>query len=88
MNYKTLALVLAGILIGCGAGNAARAFAQQFPPSPAAPKWQQFCEKLDVDEEKDLQRIREVGLAGWEVVSAAPFAPHSHGLYCFKRPAP
>ena len=42
-SWRSVALVLSGILIGCGAGAVHHASAQPFPANVAAPKWVLFC---------------------------------------------
>jgi hypothetical protein len=86
---KNVALVLLGLVIGCGAGAAVtqQAGAQGYPmgpavPAPAAPagaRWQQFCEQASsVQEASSMASAR--GVEGFELVAMY------NGVVCFKRP--
>jgi hypothetical protein len=82
---KNAALVLLGLVIGCGAGAAVtpRATAQGYPmaaPAPVAtPRWQQFCEPAaSVQEASSMASAR--GVEGFELVAMY------NGVLCFKRP--
>ena len=84
---RNIALVLVGLLIGCGAGAVAtqRATAQGFPSGPlpaAAPppqRWQQFCEQVgSVQDASAVAAAR--GVDGFEMVAMY------NGVRCFKRP--
>jgi hypothetical protein len=86
---RNIALVLVGLLIGCGAGAAAthRATAQGYPmaPMPAQPahgqRWQQFCEQTgSAQEASSMAGAR--GAEGYELVTLY------NGVLCFKRPLP
>lgn len=88
MMKKNVALVLLGLVIGCGAGAAVtpRATAQGYPMAPpgapAAPagaRWQQFCEQAaSVQEASSMAGAR--GVEGFELVAMY------NGVMCFKRP--
>jgi hypothetical protein len=84
---KNVALVLLGLVIGCGAGAAVtpRATAQGYPmgpqpaPTAAGPRWQQFCEQAaSVQEASTMAGAR--GIEGFELVAMY------NGVVCFKRP--
>lgn len=82
---KNVALVLLGLVIGCGAGAAVtpRATAQGYlapAPAPApGPRWQQFCEQAaSVQEASSMVAAR--GVEGFELVAMY------NGVVCFKRP--
>jgi hypothetical protein len=83
---RNIALVLVGLVIGCGAGAVAtqRATAQGFPGGPlpaAAPpqRWQQFCEQVgSVQDASAVAAAR--GVDGFEMVAMY------NGVLCFKRP--
>ncbi len=82
---RNAALVLLGLVIGCGAGAAVtpRATAQGYPPAApapvAGPRWQQFCEQAaSVQEASSMASAR--GVEGFELVAMY------NGVLCFKRP--
>ena len=83
---KNVALVLLGLVIGCGAGAVVtqQADAQGYPmgPTPSAPvgaRWQQFCEQASsVQEASSMASAR--GVEGFELVAMY------NGVLCFKRP--
>lgn len=98
--------ILVGVLVGC-AGTAVvtlqhGAAAQEYAPSPSAPRWQQQCQVVDkYPQNRDRgplmqrinQRLTSMGNEGWELVSV-PTPTQGHGgiwsevMLCFKRPAP
>ncbi|WP_434418833.1 hypothetical protein [Nannocystis pusilla] len=87
-SWKSIALVLAGIILGCSANAMRGAQAQTaFPPNPAATKWQQYCEHVDDDEEASA-RAQAAGAQGFEIAALSLYAGNSNDLViCFKRPA-
>jgi len=87
-SWKSIALVLAGIILGCGANAVRGAQAQPtFAPNPAAPMWQQYCEHVDGDEEAS-QRAQAAGAQGFEIAALSLWTGSSDDLViCFKRPA-
>ena len=86
---QNAALVLAGLLLGCGAGAAAthQAVAQSAsssgpagpmgPTGPAGPtgaaRWQQYCEELRQNPQELNQVLAQRGAEGWEL-AAMPFS--------------
>jgi hypothetical protein len=95
-KMRNIALVLGGLVIGCGAGAAATngAFAVDPLTMPSAPatgvRWQQFCEVLKSDPKDVNATLAARGAEGWEMV-AVPYtwtAYGAAGAICFKRPAP
>jgi hypothetical protein len=77
---KSVALVLAGVLLGLLAGVAVvpRVHAQA---APSPQRWQHVCEPVSsVPEASGHAAAR--GAEGWELVGYAA------GAVCFKRPAP
>jgi hypothetical protein len=86
---KNVALALAGLVVGCGAGAvtthhvSAQGFTSPTPqgPSPVAVRWQQHCEQApNVQEASNLAGVR--GVEGYELVALY------NGVMCFKRPVP
>jgi hypothetical protein len=92
-TWKSVALIVTGILIGCGTGAAGTAAAQSFAASPGAPKWQQQCIQVNgrffVGADDLNGTLRSMGQEGWELVGIAyPGDRHTQALMCFKRPVP
>lgn len=94
MGTRNVALVLAGLLLGCGAGAAAthQAVAQAPVPAPAlapagaqaAPpgggvRWQQYCEELRQSPGELNQLLAQRGAEGWEL-AAMPFSWTGQGF--------
>jgi hypothetical protein len=75
--WKNVALVLTGILIGCGGAGGARALAD-YPPT--APKWQHMCLGPSGSVSGINDDVKKGGDEGWELVTA------TGGIVCFKRP--
>lgn len=85
-SWKAIALVLAGIVLGCAA-DVVRAV-HAFAPSPTATVWQQYCQDAENHEEAN-QRVQAAGAQGFELVSASVLHSNTDDLLiCFKRPAP
>ncbi|MBL8972172.1 MAG: hypothetical protein JNK56_16430 [Myxococcales bacterium] len=87
-SWRSISLILIGIILGCGANAIHGANAQPtYAPNPAAPRWQQFCEHLDFDKDA-AQRIQSAGDSGWELVGMNLIAQSDEDAFvCFKRPA-
>ncbi|MDC0715637.1 hypothetical protein [Nannocystis bainbridge] len=88
-SWRSIALVLAGIILGCSANAMRGAQAQPaFPANPAATRWQQYCEHVDGDEEAN-ERAQAAGAQGFELAALSLYASNTDDLViCFKRPAP
>jgi hypothetical protein len=95
-KMRNVALVLGGLLMGCGAGAVATrgAFAVDPLSMPSAPtavvRWEQFCEELRPNPKELNYVLAARGAEGWEVV-AIPYTwtgQGAAGAVCFKRPAP
>jgi hypothetical protein len=98
---RNVALVLAGLLLGCGAGAAATrhavaqapaapagAYTSQASPAPTGPTWQQYCEDLRPTPQELNQLLAQRGAEGWEL-AAMPVTWTGQGFtggICFKRP--
>ena len=80
------------VLVGCAVGaTMPRLAAQSYPPNPSAQTWEQFCERIDgQDDEGDQSlvnnRLGVRGSQGFELVSTS-FDPASNAWACFKRQA-
>lgn len=87
-SWRSISLVLIGIILGCGANAMHGAQAQtSYAPNPAATRWQQFCEHLDFDKDA-AQRIQAAGDQGFELVGMDLIAQSDEDAFvCFKRPA-
>jgi hypothetical protein len=89
-SWRSIALVFAGIILGCGANAMSGAHAQQvaFPASPSAQTWQQYCEIIDNVDQLN-ERVRAAGSYGFELVNTSLQHGNGNDTYaCFKRPAP
>jgi hypothetical protein len=95
-NLRNVALVLGGLVMGCGAGAVATkgAFAVDPLSVPSQPstggRWQQFCEELRSSPQDVNLLLAARGAEGWEMV-AIPYTwtpQGAAGAVCFKRPAP
>jgi hypothetical protein len=90
ITWKSVALVLAGIILGCGATVLRGAQAQSgaprptFAPNPAATKWQQYCTYFRSYEEAN-QYAEWAGAQGFELVEGTKI--QADLALCFKRPA-
>ena len=88
-----VALVLAGLITGCGAGAVAthRAVAQtETAPPSSSTRGQQYCEELRLDPQELNALLAQRGADGWEL-AALPFTSTGQGFtgaLCFKRPLP
>ncbi len=95
-SITNVALVLAGLALGCGAGAAATRSAgavdplDAYSPGPVRPRWEQFCEPISGGDTANLNaRLALRGSEGWEMI-AMPFTwtgQGAAGAVCFKRPA-
>lgn len=87
-SWKSISLVLAGIILGCSANAMRGANAQPtFAPNPAATRWQQYCEHLDDDEEANAS-AQAAGAQGFEIAAVSLHNGNSDDLViCYKRPA-
>jgi hypothetical protein len=95
-SITNVALVLAGLAIGCGAGAVATRPAGAVDPldaysaSAPRPRWEQFCEPISGGDAAVLNaRLAMRGAEGWELI-ALPFSwtgQGAAGAVCFKRAA-
>jgi hypothetical protein len=86
-TWKSIALVLAGIILGCGANAIHGAQAQPtFAPNPAATKWQQYC-AVSGNVEEANQRAEGAGEQGFELVGVSKVPNYTAIILCFNRPA-
>jgi hypothetical protein len=77
MNWKNLALVLAGILIGCAGGAVSQAVAN-YPAT--APRFEHMCAGPSSSVGGINDDVAKAANDGWELVAM------SGGVVCFKRP--
>lgn len=84
---QRLVIAFSCVLVGCAVGaTMPRIAAQSFPPNPAAPRWDQFCDVLRHNTlESANEAIAPRGRNGFELVSTTVVA--SDIWVCFKRPA-
>lgn len=90
-SWRSIALVLAGIILGCGAQVMSGAQAQQAPfafaPTPGATVWQQYCEIIDNVDQLN-ERLRAASAANFELVGTSLQHGNGNDTYvCFKRPS-
>lgn len=102
MNRSSIvALVIAALLFGCGAGMVAHEVMESDAVAQTAwtgQKWEYTCEALwnnplHLTEPEGIEKLRVKGEAGWELVQAgigwSGGQNHStSGIACFKRPLP
>lgn len=92
---SVIALVLAGILIGCAAGVVAH---EALEPEATAQgiymgqKWEHKCTYRKATElskhEVVIAETRELGAQGWQMVATAQVGQSEIHAVCFKRPIP
>jgi len=90
-NKQRLFIAFSSVLVGCVVGaTMPRLAAQSFPPNPTAPRWEQFCERLEYERYGAVAnaRLRSRGEEGFELVSADFDQPDLTTRLCFKRPTP
>jgi hypothetical protein len=99
-SWKSVALVLSGILLGCVAGAAGSAVGQLPPPpgvqAPPAgvPRYEYTCLKevsARIWEPEAMSALNRMGSQGWHLLPPrfAVAGPGSYmDIYCFERPAP
>jgi hypothetical protein len=75
--WKTTALVLTGIVLGCGGGAGLRAATAQARP----PRFEHMCMGPSMSIGGINNDVKEAGANGWELVTMW------QGIVCFKRPA-
>jgi hypothetical protein len=91
VSWKNVALVLAGVLVGCGARSVtgaradSSAEANQLTASADAPRWQQFCEETENPDAASRSAAAR-GAKGFELVAAA-IRPNNDVTLCYKRRA-
>jgi len=94
---KNIALVLVGMMLGCGAGayathsatahGAPKVIGQRFGANPSAPRWEQTCsEPVELTGVDDV--VGKAGAEGWELAAMSTAGTGVHEILCFKRPAP
>ncbi len=89
-SWKAVALVLAGIVLGCAANVVQGVQAQQPPPPlpPGAKQWQQYCQVVEDSDELD-RVVRAAGAQAFELASASVrHANTDDYIACFKRQVP
>jgi hypothetical protein len=85
--WKSASLVLAGIVLGCGAGAVGGAVAQQEPgPPPAGDiiRYEYTCkikQESRMWEADALAMVNKMGSAGWRLLDR----PAVSDVYCFER---
>jgi hypothetical protein len=81
MNWKSVALVLTGVVLGCAGGTASMAAAKVY--APQNPRFEQMCmgPHSMADANDDVERASR---QGWELVAASSANPGT--IVCFKRP--
>lgn len=77
MQWKNIALVLMGVIVGCAGGAASSAVAKH---PPTVPRFQHMCLGPSMSIGGINEDVEEAGAAGWELVAM------SDGIVCFKRP--
>lgn len=77
MNWRSLALVLAGMVIGCAGGAVGHVLAK-YPPT--APRFQHMCMGPSSSVDGINDDVTYAASQGWELVAM------TQGIVCFKRP--
>ncbi len=84
---QRLLIAFSSVLVGCAVGaTMPRLAARSFPPSPSAPRWEQFCEVAGYQVGPTNRRVVTRGSEGFESVSVMQSGPSEGNLLCFKRP--
>jgi len=88
-SWKAVALVLAGIVLGCAANVVQGVQAQAPAPlPPGAKQWQQYC--VVVEDSAELDRVvRAAGTQAFELATASVrYSNTDDYIACFKRQVP
>src|SRR5690606_36546460 len=95
MNRRHLVALTFATLIGCATGASLPAVSAQFRPNPAAPRFDQFCESVDIGHGMNKnawganvgRAVQRRGSEGFELVSVTSFSTSTTAVVCYKRPS-